>query len=796
MLLLVAIQVWLLTATKIFKVLPDNSTNISCSFQPCATLRQYLLDNNGTLPVVSNVEYHFLLGEHHLHTTLKLEHLNNFSFIGSQSNASLPAILISCSSNSIAITNSQNVLIDNIMFKHCTGATNITHLFLKLCAFCKLENINFLQGGFDTYNAFGNFIMKNISIECYQVLAGNSIAIKIHYDDKLWDSEYSVNTVEINDSLITGTEGIIISLDQMKYDVNVVISDSLFYKMPSKVIEVNTNVATQIHIENCTFLLNQCVNTVPLIKIVMQTIYKDITFLNCKFYQNDYWGYLILIHAFQALPENTNRIFAPNVILQGCDFTNNASPILSIDGPINISSYMLDVVIRGPSLVNDNVAPISSRSIIVASIVNMTLDGPVTMSNNYANEILYCYSCNLVFAKDITFTSNGCITVIDLLSVMQYIELLEYTNVMLSNNIYSDSLIVLQPVHHGNPYIFCGFQYTTSKNASAALVTNYNITFTSNNYHSRGMLPSEQCDFDFDHFVSHCKWIPSSAFYGYNPGVINQQIIKTDQHHLNQHTFICYCSHNITNCSVDVLGPVYPGQVLQIDLCAPNGDEDSILYVETHSKFLPTSACKIAHQAELLQTISSYSTTVNFTIVTEEKETCEIFITASPCLYDIYEAFYVEISPCPVGFTLQNGVCDCDPYLSNSNIHIDTCCIDQSTITRPANTWITAHNYSNDIKYLISDNCPMDYCLPHSSHLNLLNPDLQCQFNRTGILCSQCQHSLSMVFGSSRCIHCTNIHILITIIAMADPGWGIWGKCPPPPPPPPLQEIAYEIEIL
>ena len=60
----------------------------------------------------------------------------------------------------------------------------------------------------------------------------------------------------------------------------------------------------------------------------------------------------------------------------------------------------------------------------------------------------------------------------------------------------------------------------------------------------------------------------------------------------------------------------------------------------------------------------------------------------------------------------------------------------------------------------------MDYCLPHSSHLNLLHPDLQCQFNRTGILCSQCQHSLSMVLGSSRCIHCTDMYILISMIVI------------------------------
>ena len=39
---------------------------------------------------------------------------------------------------------------------------------------------------------------------------------------------------------------------------------------------------------------------------------------------------------------------------------------------------------------------------------------------------------------------------------------------------------------------------------------------------------------------------------------------------------------------------------------------------------------------------------------------------------------------------------------------------------------------------------------------------------------------------------------IIPTATMADPGWGIWGKCPPPPPPPPppLQEIAYKIEIL
>ena len=41
---------------------------------------------------------------------------------------------------------------------------------------------------------------------------------------------------------------------------------------------------------------------------------------------------------------------------------------------------------------------------------------------------------------------------------------------------------------------------------------------------------------------------------------------------------------------------------------------------------------------------------------------------------------------CPVGFMLNNVVCDCDPLLRRSNLHVDTCYIDFATIKRPANS--------------------------------------------------------------------------------------------------------------
>ena len=186
---------------------------------------------------------------------------------------------------------------------------------------------------------------------------------------------------------------------------------------------------------------------------------------------------------------------------------------------------------------------------------------------------------------------------------------------------------------------------------------------------------------------------------------------------------------------------------------------------------LPTSACKVAPQTEIIYIISNHSKNFTFIIVSEAIDVCELFlIAASSDTQTITEAFYVQLLTCPVGFTLQSGVCDCDPVLIS---YIDECYIDYSAIRRPANTWITDQTQANNTKYLISD-CPMDYCIPYTSNINLLYPDLQCQFNRSGILCSQCQHHLSMVFGSSRCMKCTNLHILITSHSYS--GWNGFGS--------------------
>ena len=54
--------------------------------------------------------------------------------------------------------------------------------------------------------------------------------------------------------------------------------------------------------------------------------------------------------------------------------------------------------------------------------------------------------------------------------------------------------------------------------------------------------------------------------------------------------------------------------------------------------------------------------------------------------------------------------------------------------------------------------------------MDINNPDLQCDFGRTGILCGACLENLSLAIGSSRCIECKEYYHLTLLIAFAAAG--------------------------
>ena len=272
-----------------------------------------------------------------------------------------------------------------------------------------------------------------------------------------------------------------------------------------------------------------------------------------------------------------------------------------------------------------------------------------------------------------------------------------------------------------------------------------------------------------------CDWLEGTNFKKTNSSDVYHKIMKFNSVFINATSkrfvplSVCLCLQNSSyNCYVANLGSVFPGQTLHIQLIiSQQWSKISSTITVANTK---DDDCSIVNNDQLSQSpvISHRCNNYSYTIWPNHRfiRDCKLFIGLS----EMPEMFYVQIKPCPVGFTLQSSKksCYCDPILSNSTLSITSCNLDDETIQRPANSWISAETKNNSHTYKMSPQCPFDYCLPQSSNLNLSNPDLQCQFKRSGVVCGECQQGLSTIFGSSHCKHCSNFYLFLIIpIAIA-----------------------------
>ena len=769
-------------ANKILYVLPDNSTNTSCTYQPCTTLSNYLLDD-GTLPDVANVEYHFLPGEHQIPANMVLKNLYNFSIVGIVYKGSLQAELVGCfHSQVLRIYTSHYVKIKNITFKHCHStqpSTYLTSLYLSWCFSCALENIIFNNFGIVGENLIGNSSLNRIYITHTGGQFCQGITLIYKDDEQLLtdENEYHLLMNEIHVTEIgNGSKclnlndyyiaGIFVYVIRQAKNGTITISNSFFKAIHNTALYIRSNCGTIkniFSINNCTFHSILALNA-PVVKAVLSDKNIIMSFNNCTFAHNHaehavisikLGGHLDLV--CRSILANQTATFSSSLFFREGHFISNRGQIWFLK---SITKNVISMI--GPIVIKKNwsVAVKKYKSLIAFHNMAVHIHGPVTISRNNVGKysILFSTMSLVLFYDNIIIKLNFCKEIIFLQFQYAYVKIMENANITFINNKCSNKLIeVTKDSNFRNN--LCLFQYMTIRDNKSTVSPNSYVVNVINTLKTQ----SKKCSFMYYHFNPNCQFLPTAAFQSYDSEIINHQIIHIDDQQLNYH-MICLCYDNGTyDCSRNELGPVYPGQVLQLGLCTPCSDETFILYTETYDSLQINTSCKIPNPAEILNTITNYSKLMNYTIVSESPYNCKLILTTSSYQQQYaHEVFRVNLLPCPVGFTLQDGICDCDFILTKI---IVSCNIDQSAIRRPANTWITAHNQTQNTKYLISD-CPMDYCLPYSSYVNLLYPNLQCQFNRTGVLCSQCQQPLSMVFGSSRCMECTNIHILITIIVI------------------------------
>ena len=232
---------------------------------------------------------------------------------------------------------------------------------------------------------------------------------------------------------------------------------------------------------------------------------------------------------------------------------------------------------------------------------------------------------------------------------------------------------------------------------------------------------------------------------------------------------LCVCTNKLHyNCHINDLGYLYPGQTLTTSLhhkrvSTGNTDRATAVAVKTDINQPYITPCIVLNVSENIQpaVANKSCNKLRYTIGFPTKSYCELFLKMVSDSDSYLNVFYIRQFTCPTGFVKIDKRCQCDPVLVQYGI--TNCNINDQTILRPANSWISATTHNNSYAYHISLHCPFHYCLPSSSYLNFSTTNSQCQFNRSGLLCGHCQQGLSTIFSSFHCQHCSSIYLLLII---------------------------------
>ena len=130
---------------------------------------------------------------------------------------------------------------------------------------------------------------------------------------------------------------------------------------------------------------------------------------------------------------------------------------------------------------------------------------------------------------------------------------------------------------------------------------------------------------------------------------------------------------------------------------------------------------------------------------------------------------HLNFKHCPLGFILMTvniSSCVCTNTLKQVGV---ICDISKNAIFRPGEVWIGYVNDSVEGSGVIAHpHCPFDFCKANRNNVSLSDVDQQCNYNRSGMLCGMCKNGLSLALGTSRCIKCSDMFLLLlTVFALA-----------------------------
>ena len=807
------ISLLLVTASVQHIVMATNSYKVRANGSDTESLEYYL--NNKGKYFLPNHQLHFQPGIYYLNVDIVIENIANFSFIGEDH------CIIRCTSYvSIMILNVSNFTLENINFENCNKnhSTDLHTTFeydhvsiskpscnasilLYNCTLVVINNISVLvtagTTGLLVVNVRGLSTLTNICITVNYTICLtkdehpeqiNGILFYYDYwniettDMELDNFQFTANgscahplQYAITLLLFQNNTNVYFIISNTKFENLINVSALYYYGETCGVYKINVlmfiNCVISNNIGYPTFkmfeliLYNQGCFDISFLQNFCIQQYNNISFVNSKFVDNH--NITSMIHMTPA----SSRATTGHLYIENSLFCNNNNVhFLNLESDREnvwqLSSYIHILTIN----ISSN-RHFEGQNLLSAANCWISFSGNTFISNNSLYENIFkLHLCGTAFQHNITIVNNTARQIF----YGSHILMLDGTIINVSfNTVY---MVARQTLTAGvSTRKACGFQFYSQKGNldklsvmewSFKMIALNNMHMTSKNLLGNNLLHTK------------CHWLSGTAFHTRNSSEVYKHTFSIE--HLvigntNRRIIplsVCKCknSSSAVDCYSPHLGSTFPGETFTIQLSVQahwTSHSNSSMAIIAEN-LLHEDDCSIVHASELSQShfndinkCNSYSYTLwpkNVTI----KE-CQLFIG----LQNMPEMFYVQIKSCPKGFTFQNQkkACYCDPLLNNKVLSITSCNVKDETVLRPANSWIYAHTDENSHthSYQVSLYCPFHYCLPESSHLNLSNPDSQCQFNRTGVLCGKCKPGLSVMLGTSQCKQCFNTYLLLLI---------------------------------
>ena len=226
---------------------------------------------------------------------------------------------------------------------------------------------------------------------------------------------------------------------------------------------------------------------------------------------------------------------------------------------------------------------------------------------------------------------------------------------------------------------------------------------------------------------------------------------------------VCFCSGNEHNCSYQPQVKAQKGEAFKISLVAVDQIGQPVSgIIQTILAFTESGLA----EGQLTRKIPETCTNLTFNVVSpHDFEYLTVFTSDGPCKdaepsKKTVELLFLPCS-CPIGLqvsdiSITNCTCEChseiDQYVEQCDSHTGS--FVKKTSSR---AWISYLNDTNLSGYLVYPNCPFDYCISRAESIDLNQidgADMQCAYNRSGLLCASCRPGLSLSLDSSQCLTC------------------------------------------